>query len=321
MDAEQRERLSILNNHFNQRGASSSEGDLPNDGAGPSNSPFFHPGPGPGGSNPPYTPPDSGSRPSDPPHRPARPRPQPPSSGSSDFCSSRTDAPAGTGTQRPSRSYPSPPPPSYSSMPPSPGTNDEDNFTPKASQDRPPLSSLPVTTKRTSGRPRLNPSSTSPKPTEMRIWRGLRDLPALKLNPNIQQILMRYSVLPITEFLKCSPIYDVPPVLDISTDQVLAQHALVLDRQTSSRRLEHLRWLFQALAVGDIIKAKYLNLDAPTLIRSWNKRMQDAAGPFPNKKAEKSFTNTSKAADNLRAFIDRFSTGSLFWLAEDLTAS
>lgn len=153
------------------------------------------------------------------------------------------------------------------------------------------------------------------------MWRGLRDPRALALDQGIQHIVTRFSALPATEFVKYYPRYDVPLVQDTSTDQILAQRALVLDRQTSSERLEHIRWLFQALAVGDMIKAKYLNLDAPVLIGSFYKRIQDAAVPSLNPKAKTSFCNTLMAADILRAFVDHFSTGSLFWLAGDLTAS
>ena len=122
--------------------------------------------------------------------------------------------------------------------------------------------------RRARGRPRKDhsrPESAQRKGSQ--AWRGVRDLEAINLGQCLEQLLRDNPSRQAGPFLaQCTLTYPTPTVQALADTQVLAQLCLTLHHVSTVSCIDHVRWLFQALVVGDMIFARYGDLKGSCMI-------------------------------------------------------
>ena len=176
--------------------------------------------------------------------------------------------------------------------------------------------------RRARGRPRKDhsrPESAQSKGSQP--WRGIRDLEAINLGQCLEKLLRDNASCQVGPFLaQCTLTYPTPTVQALTETQVLAQLCLTLHHVSAVSCIDHVRWLFQALVAGDMIFARYGNLNGSRMIGKVKSEVQDAAVQSATSADGKTIDRMFTVARNVHFICSHFGTGSLFWLSSRFDA-
>ena len=177
--------------------------------------------------------------------------------------------------------------------------------------------SLEGAQKRAHGRPRKDHSRPEPAQSNgSQAWKGVRDLQAIHLGQCLEQLLRDNASRQASPFLaQCTLTYPTPTVQAVANTQVLAQLCLTLHNVSTVSCIDHVRWLFQALVVGDMIFARYGNLEGSHMIDKVKSEVQGAAVQSTISADGKTIDKMFTVARNVHFICGQFRTGSLFWLS------
>ena len=177
------------------------------------------------------------------------------------------------------------------------------------------------------GRSRGRPRKVHPRPEPAQgkgsqAWRGVRDLEAMNLGQCLEHLLKDNPSHQAGPFLaQCTLTYLIPTMETVAHTKVLAQLCLTLHNVSTVSCIDHVRWLFQALVVGDMIFARYGNLKGSRMIGKVKSEIQRAAIQSATSADGKMIDKMFTVARNVRFICGQFRTGILLWLSSRFDAN
>lgn len=172
-------------------------------------------------------------------------------------------------------------------------------------------------TRKPRGRPPKNPEKQGTRSIKDDSWFAVRNLTSLILEQPLQDHLNVNSANDPEDFLNsCREMLATPTQESVPNMNTLASYCKTIYTMQGEQIMLHTRWLFLALAVGDIASAMF---GQGTKISQKHKdEFMKAAGTDEN--ARSSYKMLA-AGLNVAFICDQLGTGSLFWLSMTLTAN
>ena len=187
--------------------------------------------------------------------------------------------------------------------------------------------------KRAVGRPRKQRRSTEECALDA-SWSHIRLLIDLSLDDVLASEIAQWEKTGACQFLTCQPTRSatqIPSLGDVSLMERLAISCNSLKGAESSMVVQHVRWLFLTLLVGDLAAKVFesgfivtenekgeLRQAIKKRFPSLATRQEGTEGDEPSK-FEVYILKTVAMGERLRLLCELFTTGSLFWLQDVLT--
>ena len=166
--------------------------------------------------------------------------------------------------------------------------------------------SRPSKTPRTENEPKMSDS-----------WYGVRHLNEIQLHVSLRNIIEENPSHEAAYFLdRCSLTFHSPDEKGLPTTKTLAKLCIPLRGPLPTSVMDSVRWLFEALVIGDL--CMFLHGSKDRLTSAMRQSVREAA-------AELDMVDTASINDllaiayNVVFLCTHFGTGSLFWLRSNLT--
>ena len=150
-------------------------------------------------------------------------------------------------------------------------------------------------------------------------WYRLRDLTEIHLDVSLRKLIAENPGHEATDFLdSCTLTF--PPLVEqgIPTIEALARLSIPLRGRLPTSVIDNVRWLFQALVLGDMVMFLHGSEKPYRLTSAMKQSVRDAASEFYTE--ETTFIDDVLViACNIVFMCTNFGTGSLFWLRSNFT--
>lgn len=172
------------------------------------------------------------------------------------------------------------------------------------------------------GRPpkKAKPENETPQVGSGDSWKGVRTLGEISLDDSLKKFLGDDPGRRAADFLgSCTISLPTPAEQDMPSQKVLAKLCILLKASYTPSIKDNVRWLFEALAVGDMVVAIYGVNQVNRLTTTMKKDVQGAAAESSTAEDLKAIDGMLTIACNVVFVCKHFRTGSLFWLRSHLT--
>ena len=175
--------------------------------------------------------------------------------------------------------------------------------------------------KRRPGRPR-NDGKLEPETKLGDSWYRVREMTEIQLDFPLKEHLTANLDRDAGRFLDACPLkFDPPPQQAVPTLKTLAQLCIPLGTPLPKPAMENVRWLFEALIIGDMIMLLCPSKERGRpyrLANAMRQSIQDAAGDF-RAIGRADLDDVLTLACSVVFICEHFGTGSLFWLRSNFT--